>query len=103
MKSVQAIKDAKEYEEVFRQYLEICNRAIEQNRNKFPYTEIWGARFKSREEAIEIQAVVFDDRPKVAYTLRLTEHMKIEIAEKKTTRAGRHMALYLPVSQACGG
>jgi hypothetical protein len=77
------IKDAAEYEQVFLQYLEICNRAIEQNRGKFPYTEIWGSRLKDMKEDIQIHAVVFDDRPKLAYMLRLTKDMKIEIAEKK--------------------
>lgn len=83
MQLAKEIKDAEEYEKVFQQYLEICNRAIEQNKNKFPYTEIWGARLKALEEEIKIQAVVFDDRPKLAYMLRLTRDMKIEIAEKK--------------------
>jgi hypothetical protein len=77
------VKDAIEYEQVFQQYLEICNRAIEQNKTKFPYTEIWGARLKDLKEEVKIHAVVFDDRPKLAYMLRLTPDMKIEIAEKK--------------------
>jgi hypothetical protein len=83
MQSAEQIKDAKEYDLVFQQYLEICNRAIEQNKNKFPYTEIWGARLKELKEEMDIHAVVFDDRPKLAYKLRLTKDMKIEIAEKK--------------------
>ena len=83
MKAAEQIKDAKEYEQVFQQYLEICNRAIEQNRNKFPYTEIWGARFKKLETEAMLHAVVYDDRPKAAFMLRLTKDMKIEIVEKK--------------------
>jgi len=43
MQSAQAIKDAEEYEQVFLKYVEICNLAIEQNKNKFPYTEILAA------------------------------------------------------------
>jgi hypothetical protein len=77
------VKDAIEYEQVFQQYLEVCNLAIEQNKNKFPYTEIWGTRLKELKEEVKIHAVVFDDRPKLAYMLRLTPDMKIEIAEKK--------------------
>lgn len=76
-------KDAAEYERVFRHYVEVCNRAIEANKDKFPYTEIWGARLKSLQDEVKIHAVVFDDRPKLAYMLRLTKEMKIEIAEKK--------------------
>ena len=83
MSSENKIKDAAEYEQVFQQYLKICNRAIELNKAKFPYTEIWGARLKDLKEEVKIHAVVFDDRPKLAYMLRLTKDMKIEIAEKK--------------------
>lgn len=84
MQSETENKDAAEYERVFQQYLEICNRAIEQNKNKFPYTEIWGSRLKARKDEMEIEAIVYDDRPKLAYMLRLTKDMKIEIVEKKT-------------------
>jgi hypothetical protein len=83
MQAAQKVKDAKEYEKVFQQYLEVCNRAIEQNKNKFPYTEIWGSRFKALDTEATLHAVVFDDRPKLAVKLRLTPDMKIEIAEKK--------------------
>jgi hypothetical protein len=72
-----------EYESVFRQYLDVCNQAIEKNKDKFPYTEIWNARLKGPENSSLIHAVVFDDRPKLAYLLRLTPEMKIEITEKK--------------------
>jgi len=75
--------DAEEYEKVFQQYLEICNRAIEKNKGTFPYTEIWGARFKTLETEATLHATVYDDRPKVAFMLRLTKDMKIEIVEKK--------------------
>src|ERR1700733_6298222 len=77
------IKDEQEYERVFQQYLEICNRAIELNRNKFPYTQIWNARLKTMEKETEFHAIVYDDRPKAAFMLRLTKEMKIEIVEKK--------------------
>jgi hypothetical protein len=84
MQSATEIKDAAEYERVFQQYLEICNRAIEQNKNKFPYTEIWGTRLKALKDEMEIEAIVYDDRPKAAFMLRLTKDMKIEIVKKKT-------------------
>jgi len=84
-------KDEQEYEKIFQQYLEICNRAIEQNRKKFPYTEIWGARFSALEAQKDatLQAIVYDDRPKVVFTLRLTKDMKIEIVEKKHITADK--------------
>jgi len=83
MQTLEKISEATDYEQVFQQYLEICNRAIEQNKNKFPYTEIWGTRLKEMKEEMDIHAVIFDDRPKLVYKLRLTPDMKIEIAEKK--------------------
>jgi hypothetical protein len=84
MESEQYTKEeAHEYEQVFQQYLEICNRAIEKNKNTFPYTEIWGSRFKALETDATLHAIVYDDRPKVAFTLRLTKDMKIQIVEKK--------------------
>ena len=81
MKHEEKIKEKKEYEEVFQQYLEICNQAIEKNKKKFPYTEIWGARFDKMDSAKEaiLQATVYDDRPKCVFTLRLTKDMKIEV------------------------
>jgi signal transduction histidine kinase len=82
MEAAAKIEDAEEYEQVFQQYLEICNRAIEQNKGIFPYTEIWGARLEALEEDMKVQAIVFDDRPKVAYMLRFTKAMKIEIVQK---------------------
>lgn len=83
MESTSAKIDSSDYEKVFQQYLEICNRAIEQNKHKFPYTEIWGARLNALKEEMKIEAVVYDDRPKIAYMLRLTQDMKIEIVERK--------------------
>ena len=83
MQTAKQVRDAAEYEQVFQQYLEICNRSIEQNKGKFPYTEIWGARLKDLKEEIKIHAVILDDRPKLAYTLRVNKDMTIEIAEKK--------------------
>jgi hypothetical protein len=71
-----------EYELVFERYLDICNQAIERNKDKFPYTEIWKARWNSLERDSKIHFTVFDDRPKVVYTLQLTEDMKIKIIEK---------------------
>ena len=72
-----------DYEQVFHQYLEICNQAIEHNKNKFPYTEIWGARFDKLETEATLEAIIYDDRPKAVFNLRLTKDMKIEIVKKK--------------------
>ncbi len=87
MDSNQPATDSKEYEHIFQQYLTICNQAIEQNKSKFPYTEIWGARFKKLETEATLNAIVYDDRPKLAFTLRLTPDMKIEIVNKSVPSA----------------
>jgi len=77
------INTTEEYEEVFQKYLDICNQAIEYNKNKFPYTEIWGAHFNALKTEAILEAVVYDDRPKLSCKLRLTKDMRIEIIEKK--------------------
>jgi hypothetical protein len=82
MKSTEKPKKTTDYEKIFQQYLEICNQSIEHNKNKFPYTEIWGAYFKALKTEAILDAVVYDDRPKLACKLRLTPDMKIEIIEQ---------------------
>ncbi len=71
-----------EYERTFERYLDICNQAIERNKDKFPYMEIWRVRWKKLGPDAILQCAVYDDRPKIIYKLRLTEDMKIEIIEK---------------------
>ena len=72
----------KEYELIFEQYLEICNQAIEKNKDKFPYREIWRARWKNVQSENILECAVYDDRPKIIYTLQITEDMKIKILKK---------------------
>lgn len=64
---------------MFRQYLNICNQAIERHRDEFPYKHILAAA-----EAVigdrPIDLAVYDDLPKGAFTL----HMK----DKKLTNGG---------------
>jgi hypothetical protein len=76
------IPTVEEYERVFERYLGICNQAIEKNKDKFPYTEIWKARWKDLTPENILQCAVYDDRPKIVYTLQLTEDMKIKIVKK---------------------
>ena len=83
-KDVAAVKNAalEEYERVFEHYLDICNEAIQKNKDKFPYSEIWKVRWKRLGQDNILQCAVYDDRPKVIYTLQLTEDMKIKIIKK---------------------
>ena len=71
-----------EYERIFERYLDVCNQASEKNKNKFPYMEIWNTRWKNLGPDNTLQCAVYDDRPKVIYTLRLTQDMKIQIVKK---------------------
>jgi len=84
MDAAKQIKDAQaeEYEQIFQKYLEICNRALEQNKTTFPYAEILGARFKAMEAEATLHATIYDDRPKIEFVLHFTRDMKIEIMEK---------------------
>ena len=80
-----SVKDAatvEEYERVFERYLDVCNQAIEKNKDTFPYMEIWKSRWKSLAPDHILRCAVYDDRPKIVYTLQLTEDMKIKIIEK---------------------
>jgi hypothetical protein len=72
-----------EKDRIFESYLNICNQAIEKNKDKFPYTEIWKTRCKSLGHNNIFYCAVYDDRPKVIYSLQLTEDMKIKLIEKK--------------------
>ena len=72
-----------EYERVFERYLDICNQAIDRNKDKFPFMEIWRARWKNTVDGNILHCAVYDDRPKIIYTLQLTEDMKIRILKKK--------------------
>ena len=78
----QGTASVEEYERVFERYLDICNQAIEKNKDTFPYSEIWKARWKNLGKDNILQCAVYDDRPKVIYTLQLTEDMKIKIIKK---------------------
>ena len=76
------IATVEEYERVFERYLDICNQAIEKNKDRFPYMEIWRARWKKLGADNLLHCTVYDDRPKIVYTLLLTEDMKIKIVKK---------------------
>jgi hypothetical protein len=76
-------KESHEYERIFERYLDVCNQALEKNKNVFPFKEIWTARIKSLGKDALVQCAVYDDRPKIIYTLQLTDDMKIKIINKE--------------------
>jgi hypothetical protein len=71
-----------EYARIFEQYVDICNQSIEKNKDKFPYMEMWKARWKNLTPNQILQCAIYDTRPKVIYKLQLTEDMKIKIISK---------------------
>lgn len=48
--------------DLFQRYLEICNEALESNKDKFPYREIWEA-LKQREQDKNVKVRIIDDHP----------------------------------------
>ena len=73
---------SEDYERIFERYLDICNQALEKNKDTSPYREIWRARWENLGPNYTLQCAVYDDRPKIIYTLQLTEDMKIRILDK---------------------
>jgi hypothetical protein len=61
-----------EIDQLFKQYLTICNQAIAQHKDRFPYKQIWDAveQMQSR-EAVDL--TVYDDEPQSHYKLRLQD------------------------------
>lgn len=62
--------DTDDVKDLFNQYLEICNQAIEHHKDEFPYKELLkmgGAILTDR----PIDLAIYDDQPKGAFTLHL--------------------------------
>jgi len=64
-----AERDYEEYDELFKSYLQVCNKAIEQNKDSFPYKQIWDAGSKFLDDSA-INIAVYDDRPIISYSVR---------------------------------
>lgn len=55
---------------LFRQYVEVCNRAMAEHAEEFPYKQIWNAARKAIGEN-GVRIAVYDDQPKSAYEIHL--------------------------------
>lgn len=55
---------------LFRQFLEVCNRAMQAHKDEFPYKHIWEAAEELQAEN-GLHVTVYDDEPKGDYQLRL--------------------------------
>jgi hypothetical protein len=78
-----------EYQELFEQYLSVCNQAIEQSKDHFPYKEMWKAG-KTIMGDHRIECTVYDNRPKASYSLGLEKdaHLTDIKKEKNPDRKG---------------
>lgn len=58
---------------LFEQYLAICNEAMKQNKDRFPYKHIWEAveRLKRGED---IDLTIYDDEPKSHYRVQIKDN-----------------------------
>ena len=77
------VNSSKKHEHLFKQYLKICNQALDENKNRFPYNHLWDAAQKLMEDEI-VQISIYDDRPKIAYCLQFKDH-HIEAVKVSTT------------------
>jgi len=48
------IETVEDYERIFERYLNVCNLALEKNKDRFPYKEIWKAQVKSLGQHLSI-------------------------------------------------
>ena len=72
-----------EFDTLFREYLDVCNRALEANKDKFPYKQLWSMTESVLDDS-SVKFAVYDDRPKECYSLKLEDH-KIKPVKKCDT------------------
>jgi len=74
------------YDELMRRYLELCNKALEANKDRFPYGSIW----KAAEEAMdgnEVEFALVEDAPKARVQVSMKD-AKIDFHECNCDRQG---------------
>jgi len=62
--------DTQTNSDLFYRYLEICNKALKENRDRFPFKQILGVALHDR-LSINIEVCIIDDHPKGAYVMHL--------------------------------
>lgn len=63
----------KEMNELFKQYIEVCNKAIDANKDDFPFKQLWGMGGKMFEN-YEVHMAIYDDRPQDIHVLRFKDY-----------------------------
>lgn len=64
--------DAKEYEQLFADYIKVCNQALAENKEVFPYKQLANTT-EGLLGGNRVKIVMYDDRPKACYALRLND------------------------------
>lgn len=59
--------------ELFQRYLDICNRALEANKDRFPFRQILSAMREGAEQR-PMEVCIIDDRPEASFTIALAEN-----------------------------
>lgn len=71
---------AQHIHQLFEEFLEVCNRAIETHKDAFPYKHIWeAAESLQNEDGMHIS--IYDDEPKGDYQLKIQDK-HIEVCQK---------------------
>lgn len=76
---MKTVKENLEEQARLEAYLEICNKVLEANRDRFPFSRIWEAG-EAALKGRTIALAVVDDEPKASCVVRL-ENKHIEAAE----------------------
>ena len=71
-----------EYEILLRGYIEIFNRAVKENQDKFPYKAMLENAINISDNGQEIEYVIYDVRPKGSFKLRMV-NSKLEVIDRK--------------------
>lgn len=79
---------------LFQQYLSICNQALYQHKEEFPYKHIWEA-VETLQEGKDIDLIIYDNKPKNHYKVRL-HNKQLNIVDSDTS--GRHDGWKLNIS-----
>jgi len=70
-------------EDLFHRYVEICNRALELNKDRFPFKQILHTAQNMMDNET-VSLAVYDDNPKATYDISINEN-QIDVIDKNKT------------------
>lgn len=71
-----SIKGSEDINLLFGKYIEICNTAIKNNKDRFPYKHIWQAGF-GLVNGKDIEFTVFDDQPQGKFVVNIYNNLLV--------------------------